>query len=76
MITSWGQIDSSWIGKQVVVRWEEPSAPLFDGGPSGIPHEVRGTVFDDPGGWGFGVQHDFGYWLVIPEHAHVQEVTE
>lgn len=75
-LTTWGQIDSSWIGRKVVVRWEEPSAPLADGHNAGIPHEQRGVV---ERGFMTGFYLDRGapvVPLIPPEHAHVQEVTE
>jgi hypothetical protein len=79
MITSWGQIDNSWLGKRVVVRWEDPSLPLADGLNSGIPHEHRGTVERPIDALCvFQRRPDGGGWRNIypPEHARVQEVTE
>lgn len=71
---NWGEIDHSWIGKRVRVRWEEPSKGLADGQPTGIPHDIQGTVRAD--GLMLGVGHEFGTWFNIPPHAHVLEASE
>jgi hypothetical protein len=74
--TSWGQIDSSWLGRRVVVRWEDPSLPLADGLNSGVPHEHRGTVIEGSASPRHAIDcRSYIFWD-IPEHAHVQEVPE
>lgn len=81
-VTTWGEIDSSWIGRHVRVRWEDAGMPLAEGLPSGMPHEYRGWVAAGPG---FVIAGSPNMWLVVardndgetsfmpPAHALVQE---
>jgi hypothetical protein len=53
---TWGELDHSWLFKQVIVRWEDGGEPLADGRPSGMPHEWRGRICYD------------GYYYYLSSH--------
>lgn len=75
--STWGEIDSSWIGRHVRVRWEDAGMPLAEGLPSGVPHERQGFIEalnDYPGPRAPYRLVIEGWWrLDIPAHALVQE---
>lgn len=74
-VITWGEIDSSWIGRRVRVRWEDEGMPLAEGLPSGVPHERTGRVVQDFSQIqiGFAVMDAFGSAFRPPAHALVQE---
>lgn len=70
-VTTWGEIDSSWIGRSVRVRWEDGGMPLAEGLPSGMPHEWNGKVMFD--GEGFYLSTAPLDYIEPPAHALVQQ---
>lgn len=84
-VTTWGELNRSWLNKFVIVRWEDASLPMAEGFPSGIPHEWRGYIRHDAHQY-FLSTHPLEagpladatveqQTLGFPKHALVQETT-
>lgn len=71
-VTTWGELDPSWIGEQVIVRWENGSMPLAEGRPSGLPYEYRGVIVGPVGHYELHRAGTAGYTSGFPDHALVQ----
>lgn len=77
-VTTWGELTSEWIGRSVIVRWEDASLPMAEGFPSGVPHEWRGMIVrDDPvKPSAFWLEREAAFTGGFPAHALVQEVPQ
>lgn len=75
--TTWGELTDEWIGRRVIVRWEDGGEPLADGRPSGMPHEWHGTITNEALGLlrvAYWLEHNLAFTGGFPDHALVQEV--
>jgi hypothetical protein len=75
-VTTWGELTDEWIGRTVIVRWED-GTEIGPDSLSGLPHEWRGTIVNEAHGirgdlW---LEHAFAFTSGFPDHALVQEVA-
>lgn len=78
-VTTWGELTDEWLGREVIVRYEDAGVPLFEGQPSGVPHEWRGVlVMPTPRTHVADLFHaeTGSYTSGFPDHALVQEVND